>query len=90
MISTREGAGWQSGYRAGLSSLALNLLVKIKNMRIFRALGLALLIVILRALAPQIWTALESTLLSFFHVMQTLLASVESFATQGAGVWMAR
>ena len=42
-------------------------------MKIFRVLGLALAIVALRFLVPEIWGALEKTLLVFFEVIQGVM-----------------
>ncbi|MEI6480087.1 MAG: hypothetical protein WCO12_01010 [bacterium] len=43
-------------------------------MGIFRAIGLALAIITLKLLAPDIWHALEGTLLVFFNTLQRTLA----------------
>ncbi len=46
-------------------------------MGIFKALGLGLVIVILKLLMPDVMSGLEGTLASFFGVTQTILAHVQ-------------
>lgn len=53
-------------------------------MKIFRAIGLGLGIVVLRFLVPELWESLEQTLLTFFEVLQTVLLAGKDFAGQGA------
>lgn len=47
-------------------------------MGIFKALGLGLAIIMLRFLVPDIFHALESTLLAFFDVLQTVLTKAQT------------
>ncbi|MFA6227236.1 MAG: hypothetical protein WC631_02065 [Candidatus Paceibacterota bacterium] len=42
-------------------------------MKILRVIGLGLAIIMLRFLVPEIYHALENTLLSFFDILQTAL-----------------
>lgn len=43
-------------------------------MKIFRAIGLGIAIITLKLLVPNVWHALESTLITFFTTMQKILA----------------
>ncbi len=49
-------------------------------MKIFRVLGLALAIVVLRFLVPELFGALEKTLLTFFEVLQTVMLAGKNFS----------
>ena len=53
-------------------------------MKIFRVLGLGLGIVVLRFLVPEIWGALEQTLLAFFDALQTVLIAGKDITSHGA------
>ena len=47
-------------------------------MKLFRALGLGLAIIILQFLMNEVWQAFEATLLQFFNVLQTVLGLAEN------------
>lgn len=47
------------------------------HMGIFRALGLGLVIVILKLLLPDVMSGIEGTLVAFFGVAESLLGSVQ-------------
>ena len=47
-------------------------------MKIFRVIGLALAIITLRFLVPEIFRALEDTLLMVFQVIQTVLVKAQT------------
>lgn len=87
MVFTGEGVGWQSGYRER-SRAHVKPSRKNQTMKIFRVIGIALFIVILRALAPSLWDGIESTLLMFFKTLQTLLSMSTNFAASGPGIWI--
>ncbi len=90
MVFTGEGVGWQSGYRERSRAHVKPSRKNHNFMKIFRVLGIALFIVIIRALAPSLWQALEQTLLVFFDTLQTILAMSTNFAASGPGLWMSR
>lgn len=89
MVFTGEGVGWQSGYRER-SRAHVKPSRKNNHVKIFRVLGIALFIVILRALTPSLWHALEGTLLTFFDSLQKILAMSTNFAASEPGIWMPR
>jgi hypothetical protein len=47
-------------------------------MKILRALGLGLTIMILRSLLPDVFQAFENTLLQFFHLAGSLLETAQT------------
>ena len=53
------------------------------HMGIFRAIGLALAIITLKLLVPDVWHALEGTLLTFFNTLQKVLAFTPGDILQG-------
>ena len=53
------------------------------HMNILRVLGLGLAIIILRILVPDIFHALEKTLLSFFDILQVALSMGKGSMTAG-------
>lgn len=55
-----------------------NPFLKIISMGILNALGLGLTIIILRFLVPEIFEALEGTILAFFDIIQTILVKSQS------------
>jgi hypothetical protein len=55
-------------------------------MKILRVIGLGLAIIILRALVPDIFHALEKTFLSFFDILQSVLSLGKS--TMSAGIFL--
>lgn len=52
-------------------------------MKIFRAIGLGIAIITLKLLVPDIWHALEATLLTFFTTLQKALAFTPVNIMQG-------
>ncbi len=53
------------------------------TMGIFKVLGLALLIIMLKFLVPKIFAGFENTLLVFFDTVQTILSTSKSSMTAG-------
>ncbi|OHA24232.1 MAG: hypothetical protein A3G52_04400 [Candidatus Taylorbacteria bacterium RIFCSPLOWO2_12_FULL_43_20] len=53
-------------------------------MRINRALGLALVIIILQFLVPKIFTAGEEAVIKFFHTSETAFESIQAVVVTGA------
>jgi hypothetical protein len=53
-------------------------------MKILRVVGLGLAIIIFRTLVPDIFHALEKTLLEFFHVLETALSLGDKALSAGA------
>jgi len=53
-------------------------------MKIFRVLGLALAIIILRVLMPEIFGAFEHVLLKFFTLINSVLSFVQDSFSDGS------
>lgn len=51
------------------------------RMRIFRAVGLAIAIVVLQYLTPKIYAGFEDTLVQFFHLAQVVMAHAGTIVT---------
>jgi hypothetical protein len=54
-----------------------------QNMKILRAIGLGIGIIVLRFLVPEIFHAITDTLLSFFSVLQHTLSAISTDALSG-------
>ena len=54
------------------------------NMGIFKVLGLGLAIIMLRFLVPEIFHALENTLLMFFDTLQLVLTKAQTGSNSAA------
>lgn len=55
-------------------------------MKMFRAIGLAIAIITLRVLAPDVWHSLETTLVMFFSTLQKAMALVPTDFLQGNAI----
>ena len=52
-------------------------------MKIFRSIGLGIAIITLKLLVPDVWHALEGTLLTFFNTLQRTLTLAPGDILQG-------
>ncbi|MDD5318559.1 MAG: hypothetical protein PHF79_01920 [Candidatus Pacebacteria bacterium] len=55
-------------------------------MNIFRAIGLGIGLIVIRLLVPEIFSAFEHTLLSFFHLLDGVFTVSVDGITNSAGV----
>lgn len=53
-------------------------------MKIFRALGLGIGIIVLKFLAPEIFSALEKTLITLFETVENILVQSQNISVNGA------
>ncbi len=55
-------------------------------MKILRAIGLGLTIIMLKFLIPQVFAGFENTLLVFFDVLQSVLGTAKNLAQVGVAL----
>jgi hypothetical protein len=76
-IAGREERGSLIRVRSGISAASKSLL-RFNNMKILRAIGLGLTIIMLKFLVPKIFTGFENMLLTFFDTLTLVLGQTQN------------
>ena len=71
-------------YRAYAAVELQNPFLNVKSMRILRVVGLGLAIIMIRFLVPEVFRALENTLLTFFDTLDIVLTKSQTGITSAS------